>query len=57
MSKLGLKNIVDICGYTNIAKYHKLLDDLESNVMDNLILKYIEKSLLSKTRTDIKNIF
>lgn len=41
MSKFRLKNIADICGYTNIAKYHKLLDDLESNVMDNLILKYI----------------
>ena len=25
----------------------KLLDNLESNIMDNLILKYIEKSLLS----------
>lgn len=56
MSKLGLKNIADICGYTNIAKYHKLLDDLESNVMDNLILKYIEKSLLSHWKSAIENI-
>ena len=47
MSKLGLKNIADICGYTEIAKHNKLLDNLESNIMDNLILKYIEKSLLS----------
>lgn len=56
MSKLGLKNIADICGYTNIAKHHKLLDDLESNVMDNLILKYIEKSLLSHWKSAIENI-
>ncbi|MEI0605708.1 hypothetical protein R4K48_01965 [Brachyspira pulli] len=56
MSKLGLKNIADICGYTSIAKHHKLLDDLESNVMENLILKYIEKSLLSHWKSAIENI-
>ena len=56
MSKLGLKKIADICGYTEIAKHHKLLDDLESNVMDNLILKYIEKSLLSHWKSAIENI-
>ncbi|WP_300755070.1 ImmA/IrrE family metallo-endopeptidase [uncultured Brachyspira sp.] len=56
MSKLGLKKIADICGYTEIAKHHKLLDDLESNVMDNLILKYIEKSLLSHWNSAIENI-
>lgn len=56
MSKLGLKDIAYICGYTSIAKHRKLLDDLESNVMDNLILKYIEKSLLSHWKSAIENI-
>ena len=56
MSKLGLKNIADICGYTEIAKHNKLLDNLESNIMDNLILKYIEKSLLSHWKSAIENI-
>lgn len=56
MSKLGLKKIADICGYTKIAKQRILLDDLEFNVMDNLILKYIEKSLLSHWKSAIENI-
>lgn len=56
MSKLRLKNIADICGYTEIAKQQKLLDDLESKIMDNLILKYIEKSLLSHWKSAIENI-
>ena len=56
MSKFGLKNIADICGYTGIAKHKKLLDDLENNIIDNLILKYIEKSLLSHWKSAIENI-
>ncbi|PLV55295.1 hypothetical protein [Brachyspira pilosicoli] len=56
MSKLGLKEIADRCGYTEIAKYKKLLDDLENNIIDNLILKYIEKSLLSHWKSAIESI-
>lgn len=56
MSKLGLKKIADICGYTKIVKQQKLLDELESNIMDNLILKYIEKSLLSHWKSAVENI-
>ena len=56
MSKLGLKEIVDRCGYTEIAKHKKLLDDLENNIIDNLILKYIEKSLLSHWKSAIESI-
>lgn len=56
MSKLGLKEIADRCGYTEIAKHKKLLDDLENNIIDNLILKYIEKSLLSHWKSAIESI-
>ncbi|MBW5389720.1 ImmA/IrrE family metallo-endopeptidase [Brachyspira hampsonii] len=56
MYKLNLQEIADRCGYTEIAKQRKLLDDLESNIMDNLILKYIEKSLLSHWKSAIENI-
>ncbi|MBW5396562.1 ImmA/IrrE family metallo-endopeptidase [Brachyspira pilosicoli] len=56
MSKLNLQEIADRCGYTKIGKHKKLLDDLESNIIDNLILKYIEKSLLSHWKSAIENI-
>ncbi|MEI0796391.1 ImmA/IrrE family metallo-endopeptidase [Brachyspira pilosicoli] len=56
MSKLGLKEIADRCGYTEIVKHKKLLDDLENNIIDNLILKYIEKSLLSHWKSAIESI-
>lgn len=56
MSKLNLQEIADRCGYTKIGKHKKLLYDLESNIIDNLILKYIEKSLLSHWKSAIENI-
>ena len=40
MHKLKLQEIAARCGYTEIAKQRKLLDDLESNIMDKNSVNY-----------------